>query len=161
MPFSVSIVFVHTQLNVNNSIWSNSVKHIKIVPFQTSQFSISMQFKCQNSPISNNSVYFNLTEDKTPSDATTPDQSGPESNDNKGVHFITQNLCITGSSTSDCLVSYPRHSLRCLTPQQRCNRCILQPHPIGQYTELNGKTVLFQIIQFSISTQFKCKNSSM
>ena len=32
---------------------------------------------------------------------------------------------------------------------------------MGQHTELNVKTVLFQIIQFSISTQFKYKNSKL
>ena len=29
------------------------------------------------------------------------------------------------------------------------------------YTQLNVKTALFQPIQFSISTQFKCQNSSI
>ena len=48
-----------------------------------------------------------------------------------------------------------------LTSLQRCSRCILQPQPTGQYTELNVKTVLFQIIQFSISTQFTFQNSSI
>ena len=28
-------------------------------------------------------------------------------------------------------------------------------------TQINVKTVVFQIIQFSISTQFKCQNSSI
>ena len=44
-----------------------------------------------------------------------------------------------------------------LTPLQRCSRCILQPQPTGKYTELHLKTVLFQIIQFSISMQFRCQ----
>ena len=39
--------------------------------------------------------------------------------------------------------------------QQKRTRSIQQPQPTEQYTELNVKTVLFQIIQFSISTQFK------
>ena len=42
---------------------------------------------------------------------------------------------------------------------QGCSQCILQPQLKGQYIELNVKTVLFQIIQFSMSMQFKCKNS--
>ena len=45
-----------------------------------------------------------------------------------------------------------------LNPLQTCIWCILQLQPTGQYTELNVKTVLFQIIQFSISTQFTCQN---
>ena len=43
IQFRISIVFVHTQLDV------------KTVLFQTIQFSISTQFKCQNSSISSNS----------------------------------------------------------------------------------------------------------
>ena len=43
--------------------------------------------------------------------ATTPDQSGPGSNGNEGVLHIPQSLSITGTSPSDCLVSYPGHSL--------------------------------------------------
>ena len=49
--------------------------------------------------------------EKTLSEATTPDQSGPGSNDNEGVLHIPQNSCITGASSSDCLVSYPGHTL--------------------------------------------------
>ena len=63
-----------------------------------------------------------------------------------------------------------------LTTHQRCTRCILKPQSTGQYTELNIKTVLllktqvhnlniesvqFYTIQFSINTQFKCKNSNL
>ena len=40
------------------------------------------------------------------SGATTPGQNGPESNGNEGVLRIPQ-----GPSPSDCLVSYPEHSL--------------------------------------------------
>ena len=45
------------------------------------------------------------------SGATTPGQSGPESDGNEGVHCIPQSLSITGASPSDCLVSYPGHWL--------------------------------------------------
>ena len=48
----------------------------------------------------------------------------------------------------------------CLTPLQKCCRCILQAQPTEQYT-VNVKTVLFQIIRFSISSQFRCQNSSI
>ena len=57
--------------------------------------------------------------DRTLSGATTPGQSGPGSNGNEGVLRIPQGPSITGTSPSDCLVSYPGHSLGVgLTPQQ-------------------------------------------
>ena len=43
--------------------------------------------------------------------ATTPGQSGPGSDGNEGVLRIPQISSIAGTSTSDCLVSYPGHSL--------------------------------------------------
>ena len=49
--------------------------------------------------------------DRTISDATTPGQSGPGSDGNEGVLFIPQSSSITGTSPSDCLVSYPGHTL--------------------------------------------------
>ena len=42
----------------------------------------------------------------TLSGATTPDQSEPGSDGNEGVTRIPQSSGITGSSRSDCLVSY-------------------------------------------------------
>ena len=45
------------------------------------------------------------------SGATTPGQSGPGSNCNEGVLHIPQSSSIAGTSPSDCLVSYPGHSL--------------------------------------------------
>ena len=65
----------------------------KTVLFQTIQFSISTLF----------SSIWSL--DRILSGATNPALSEPGSDGNKGV------LCITGASSSDCLVSYPRHSL--------------------------------------------------
>ena len=59
--------------------------------------------------------------------ATIPVQCGPESNGNEEVLRIPQSPSITGTSPSDCLVSYPGHSLGGgLTLLQRCCRCILQ-----------------------------------
>ena len=43
--------------------------------------------------------------------ATTLGQSGPGNDCNKGVLCIHQNSRITGTSPSDCLVSYAVHSL--------------------------------------------------
>ena len=44
--------------------------------------------------------------------ATTPGQSGPESNGKEWVPCISQSSCITGVSSSDCLVSYQEHFLK-------------------------------------------------
>ena len=49
--------------------------------------------------------------DRALSGATTPGQSGPGSDDNEGVLHIPQSSSIAGTSPSDCLVSYPGHSL--------------------------------------------------
>ena len=48
--------------------------------------------------------------DRTLSGATTPGQSGPESNGNEGVFCIFQ-ISTAGASPSDNLMSYPGHSL--------------------------------------------------
>ena len=45
------------------------------------------------------------------SGATTPGQSGPGNNGNKGMLRIPQSASINGTSPSDCFVSYPGHSL--------------------------------------------------
>ena len=59
--------------------------------------------------------------DRALSGATTPGQSGPGSNGNEGVLCFPQNPSITGTSPSDCLVSYPGYSLGWgLTLLQRC-----------------------------------------
>ena len=49
---------------------------------------------------------------------------------------IPQSSSTAGTSPSDCLVSYPGHSLGGgLTPLQRCSRCILQPLLTRQLVE--------------------------
>ena len=45
------------------------------------------------------------------SGATTPGQSGPESDGNENVLCIPQSSRITGASSSNYLVPYPEHSL--------------------------------------------------
>ena len=45
--------------------------------------------------------------DRALSGATIPGQSGPGSDGNEGVLCILQSFSITGTSSSDCLVSYP------------------------------------------------------
>ena len=70
----------------------------------------------------NGNVHYSIWPiEKTLSSATTPDQSGPWSNGNKGVLRIPQASNITGTLPLDCLVSYPWNSLGSFT------RCILQP----------------------------------
>ena len=49
--------------------------------------------------------------DRTLSGANTPGKSGPESDGNEGVLYITQSSNITEASSSDCLVSYLGHLL--------------------------------------------------
>ena len=99
IQFSISIIFVYKQLNV------------KTVLFQAIQFSMSTQFW----PI-----------DRTQSGATPQGKSGPESDGNEGVLCIPQDSSITGTSPSDCLMSYPGHSWGGY-PQQRNSQCIQQP----------------------------------
>ena len=72
---------------------------LKTVLFQAIQCCISTLFS-SNWPI-----------DRTLSCANTLGQSGPGSDANKGVLHIPQSFSITGTTLSDCLVSYPRHSL--------------------------------------------------
>ena len=66
--------------------------YIKTVLFQSTQFSSIWHI------------------DRTLSGATTLSQSGPGSDD-KGVNHIPQSTSINGALPSDCLVSYPGHSL--------------------------------------------------
>ena len=49
--------------------------------------------------------------DRTLSSATNPGQSGPGSDGNEGVLHVPQSFSITEASPSDCLMSYPGHSL--------------------------------------------------
>ena len=67
---------------------------------KTILFSISAQLKYSIPPI-----------DRTLSDTTTLDQSGPGSDGKEGVLCIPQSSSITRTSPSDCLVSYLRQSL--------------------------------------------------
>ena len=92
----------------------------KIVLFQAFPSSISTQF-CSIRSI-----------DRALSGVTTRVQSGSRSYGNEGVLRIPQSSSITGTSPSDCLVSYLGHSLeRGLTSLRRYSHCILQPQPIG------------------------------
>ena len=117
--FNAKSIFIH--IHIKNSISTNSIQHkytvwmSKTVLFQTIQFSITTQFS------------FIWPIDRTLSGATTPRQSGPGSNGNKGLLCSLQSSSINGVSLSDWLS--PGHLLRWgggLTSLQRCSWCILQ-----------------------------------
>ena len=73
---------------------------MKTVLFQAIQFGLSTHF----SPI--------WPIDSNPIAATTQSQSGPGSDGKEGVLHIPLSSSITGTSPSDCLVSYPGHLLQ-------------------------------------------------
>ena len=119
---------------------SNPFLHIKQFYFKQFILALSTLFKCQNSSISNNSVDHKDTVssiwsiDRIQSTATTPDQSGPGSDGNKGVLCIPQNSSISGGSLSDFLILYPGHLFGESYPSTI--GCILQPSRLSyQETE--------------------------
>ena len=72
----------------------------------------------------------------TLSSVTVPGQSETGSDDNEGALRIPQSSSITGTLSSDCLVSYQDTRSEGLTTLQKWSRCILQPQPTGQYNGL-------------------------
>ena len=48
--------------------------------------------------------------------------------------MTNSSVCIAGASLSDCLESYPEHSVGDLTPLQGCSQCILHPKLTGLFT---------------------------
>ena len=76
-----------------------TIQFIQTVLIEPIQFIISMQFNSVK-PI-----------DMTLSGAIAPGQNGPGSDGNDGVLCILQSSNVTGTSPSDCLVSYPGHWL--------------------------------------------------
>ena len=103
---------------------AKSILYIWLVLFRTVQYSISTQFS------SIWPIDWNL------SDANSPGQSGPGSNDNKGVLCIPQSSTITGASPSDCLCHIQDTRWGSFTFFKRCSQCILQPQPIGPFLEM-------------------------
>ena len=109
----------------NSFISSNSVSYkytfaythlnVKIVLFQAIQFSMSTQ------------ISYISSIDRTLSGATSPGQSRPGSDGNKGVLRIPQSSSVTGTSPSDCLVSYPGDSLRASDPSAEMYRVFNTP----------------------------------
>ena len=90
-----------------------------------------------------------------------PGRSGPGSNGNERVLCIPQSPSITVTSPSDRLVSYPGHSLEGSYPSAEVQSVYSTAPANWAIHRVKCQTVLFQIIQFSISTQVKCQNSSI
>ncbi len=94
--------------------------NIKTVLFQPIQFFISIQFS-PTCPVN-----------RTLLGASTPGQSEPGNDGNKGVLRIPQSSSIAGTSPSDCLVSYPGHLLGGVLPL--CREAVgvfYSPHRLG------------------------------
>ena len=83
-------------------------------------------------------------------------ESGPGSNGNERVLCIPQSPSITGTSPSDCLVLYPGHFLGGLTHSAEVQSVYSTAPADWAIHKIHVKTVLFQLIQFSISTHFRC-----
>ena len=91
---------------------------------------MNTQFNCQK--LKKPQFSFIWPIDKTLSCATTPSQSGLGSNGNEEVLRILPNSSITG--TSDCLVSYPGHSLEGILPLWRgAVSAFYRPSRLGLY----------------------------
>ena len=95
IQFDISTVSIYTKLN------------IKTVLFQTIQF-------CRGTPFSS---IWNI--DRSPSSATTPSPSEPESDVNEGLLCIPKSSSITGASLSDYFVPYPGHTFGEVSPLSR------------------------------------------
>ena len=93
-------LFLFQKQKRNNDLYI--AMYHKQFSWTTVQSFVCTQFKYQSSiwPI-----------DRTLSGATTPGQSGSESNGSEGVLRILQSSSITGTTPSDCLILYPGHSL--------------------------------------------------
>ena len=142
----MSIDIVYTQLNVKTVLYQTTpfsirtVSMSKTVLFQTIQFSISKQFNCKYTVYLSKTFLFQAIQfsrtvliqtiqfsisthcssiqliDRALSGATIPGQSRPGSNGNGAVLCIPKSASLTGSTSSDCLVSYPEHSLGGVLP---------------------------------------------
>ena len=79
----------------------------------------------------------------TLSGATTPGQNGPGSDGNEGVLRIPQSSSITGTSPSDCLVSYPGHSLwEGVTLSREAVGVFYSPSRVGKLILSVSKTIV-------------------
>ena len=74
---------------------------------------------------------------------------------NQEVLRIPQSSSTAGTSPSDCLVSFPGHSLGFFYPSAEVQSVYSTAPAAWAIHSFKCQTVLFQIIQFSISTQFR------
>ena len=125
IQFSMIIIFVYTQLNVKTVLFQiiqfsvNTVSMSKTVLFQTIEFSIQKQYYFKQFSLAYvrslnvkivlfQAVQFSVNPQFSsiwPKDRTL--SGGPGSNGNERLLCIPQSSSITGTSPSDCLVSYP------------------------------------------------------
>ena len=115
IQFSISSVFVCTQLNVKTVLFQTiqfsistqffvyTQLNVKTVRSQTTQFSQGTQFKCQTVLFDPKIGPYQLLPPWARVDLRTMTM--------KGYSSISQSCNITGTSPSDCLVSYQEHSL--------------------------------------------------
>ena len=89
-----------------------------------------------------------------------PGQSGPGINGSEGVLRIPKSTSITGTSPSDCLVLYPRHSLGGVLPLCRGTVSVFySPSRLGNNlrelichkTQQNNQTKYYESINFEFS----------
>ena len=117
-------IFIHIKSSIpNNSVYNKwTCALTKTVLVQTIQFCMSTQFS---------SIW--------PTDQVLPLRARVDLGaiSMKEYSAFPQSSCITGTSLSDCLVSYLGSSFggRGHTPLQRCSRCFLQPLPTGQHAQ--------------------------
>ena len=83
------------------------------------------------------------------SGASTPGQSGPGRNGNEGVLHIPQSSSITGTSPSDCLVSYPGHLLGEVLPL--CREAVDIFYSPSQLLDQNNFFLLSDVIKCGMS----------
>ena len=85
--------------------------------------------------------------------------SGPGRDGNEGVLCIPQNTNITGASASDCLVSYPGHSLEESYPSAEI-QSVYSAAPSDRASHFLGEITLIGVstnANFNIFSFFSCK----
>ena len=102
----------------------------KSVLFKNIQCSLSMPFS------------FIWPIDRALSGSSSPGQSGPGSDGNEGVLSILQSSSITGTSSSDCLVSYSWNSLGILTPYINVVSVYYSPYRRGKKRKMGRETTI-------------------
>ena len=117
----------------------------KTVPFEMIQFSIRTKFS-SIWPI-----------ERTLSGAIISGQSGYRSDGTEGVLHIPQSTSITGASLSDCLVSYPGHTLGQVLPF--CREAVgvfYSPSRLGHFKpKMPG--FYYLVRSLNVSRQFNCQ----